>query len=226
MISLTTFDEIQGSVTPNMGQESAITSVSRLASVASFDRSTVTSISGSNADSESNFSQLMSGNPLAMMPADARSNSASPTAKASALFKALPLELEKFKQSGQSQIQLDLPVSDSESVRIRLNIRAGEIRSTFITESPELRDALQKAWPEFSATHRTQNLQFGESNFQDGLARQNNTPFDQGNRRQYQPDSDIADSANKPTSLSVKQPSTVQQTPANTIRQGKVNLWA
>jgi len=226
MISLTTFDEIQGSVTPNMGQESEITSVSRLASVASFDRSTVTSISGSNADSESNFSQLMSGNPLAMMPADARSNSSSPTAKASALFKALPLELEKFKQSGQSQIQLDLPVSDSESVRIRLNIRAGEIRSTFITESPELRDALQKAWPEFSATHRTQNLQFGESNFQDGLARQNNTPFDQGNRRQYQPDSDIADSANKPTSLSVKQPSTVQQTPANTIRQGKVNLWA
>ena len=209
-----------------MGQDSAITSVSRLASVASLDRSAVTSVSGSNSESESNFSQLTSGNPLAMMPAEARSNSVSPTAKASALFKALPPDLEKFKQSGQSQIQLDLPVSDSESVRIRLNIRAGEIRSTFITESSELRDALQKAWPEFSATHRTPSLQFGESNFQDGLARQNNTPFDQGSRRQYQPDSDIADSAHKPTSLGVKQPSTVQQSPANTIRQGKLNLWA
>ena len=226
MISLATFDETQGAATPTMGRESAITSVSRLASVASLDRSAVTSISSSNLGSESNFSQFTSGNPLAATPIDAHSNSASPSAKASALFKALPPELEKFKQSGQSQIQLDLPVSDSESVRIRLNIRAGEIRSTFITESPELRDALQKAWPEFSATHRTQNLQFGESNFQDGLARQNDTPFDQGNRRQYQPASDITDSANKPTPISVKQPSTVQQNPANTIRQGKVNLWA
>ena len=226
MISLATFDETQGAATPTMGRESAITSVSRLASVASLDRSAVTSISGSNLGSESNFSQLTSGNPLAAIPIDAHSNSASPSAKASALFKALPPELEKFKQSGQSQIQLDLPVSDSESVRIRLNIRAGEIRSTFITESPELREALQKAWPEFSATHRTQNLQFGESNFQDGLARQNDTPFDQGSRRQYQPASDMTDSANKPTSISVKQPSTVQQNPANTIRQGKVNLWA
>lgn len=226
MISLTTFDEMQGSSTPNMSQESAITSVSRLASVASFERSTATSISVSNAESESNFSQLMSGNPSAMIPTDARSNSASPSTKASALFKALPPELEKFKQSGQSQIQLDLPVGDGESVRIRLNIRAGEIRSTFITESPELREALQKAWPEFTATHRTPNLQFGESNFQDGLTRQNNTPFDQGNRRQYQPDSDIAALAIKSTSTSIKQPAPIHQNPAATIRQGKVNLWA
>ncbi len=226
MISLTTFDEMQGSSTPNMSQESSITSVSRLASVASFERSTATSISVSNAESESNFSQLMSGNPSAMIPTDARSNSASPSAKASALFKALPPELEKFKQSGQSQIQLDLPVGDGESVRIRLNIRAGEIRSTFITESPELREALQKAWPEFTATHRTPNLQFGESNFQDGLTRQNNTPFDQGNRRQYQPDSDIAALAIKSTSTSIKQPAPIHQNPAATIRQGKVNLWA
>ena len=160
MISLATFDETQGAATPNMGRESAITSVNRLASVASLDRSAITSVSASNSESESNFSQLTSGNPSAAIPTDARSNSASPSAKASALFKALPPELEKFKQSGQSQIQLDLPVSESESVRIRLNIRAGEIRSTFITESPELREALQKAWPEFTATHRTPNQAF------------------------------------------------------------------
>jgi len=226
MISLATFDDTQGAATPTMSRESAITSVSRLASVASLDRSAITSVSGSNSESESNFSQLTSGNPSAAIPTDARSNSANPSAKASALFKALPPELEKFKQSGQSQIQLDLPVSESESVRIRLNIRAGEIRSTFITESPELREALQKAWPEFTATHRTPNLQFGESNFQDGLARQNSNPFDQGNRRQYQPDSDIAAVTGQPTSASVKQPAPVHQNPANTIRQGKVNLWA
>ena len=219
MISLKTVDEMQGGQIPGMGRESSITSVSRLASVAALDRSAVTSISGDTADS--NFSQLTSGNPSLPNPSETRSQSASPTAKATSLLKSLPIELEKFKQSGQSQIQLDLPVGENESVRIRLNIRAGEIRSTFITESPELREALQKAWPEFTATHRSPTLQFGESNFQDGLSRQNDAAFDQGRRRQYQQDADFQATGIKP--FTVK---TQQQNPSNTTRQGQVNLWA
>ena len=219
MISLKTVDEMQGGQIPGMGRESSITSVSRLASVAALDRSAVTSISGDTADS--NFSQLTSGNPSLTTPSETRSQSASPTAKATSLLKSLPIELEKFKQSGQSQIQLDLPVGENESVRIRLNIRAGEIRSTFITESPELREALQKAWPEFTATHRSPTLQFGESNFQDGLSRQNDAAFDQGRRRQYQQDADFQATGIKPFTVKPQ-----QQNPSNTTRQGQVNLWA
>lgn len=219
MISLKTVDEMQGGQIPGMGRESSITSVSRLASVAALDRSAVTSISGDTADS--NFSQLTTGNPSLTPPSDTRSQSASPTEKATTLFKSLPAELEKFKQSGQSQIQLDLPVGENESVRIRLNIRAGEIRSTFITESPELREALQKAWPEFTATHRSPTLQFGDSTFQDGLPRQNDAAFGQGRRRQYQPDAEFTTTGIKP--LTIK-PQT--QNPSATSRQGQVNLWA
>ena len=219
MISLKTVDEMQGGQIPGMGRESSITSVSRLASVAALDRSAVTSISGDTADSS--FSQLTSGNPSLTTPSETRSQSASPTAKATSLLKSLPIELEKFKQSGQSQIQLDLPVGENESVRIRLNIRAGEIRSTFITESPELREALQKAWPEFTATHRSPTLQFGESNFQDGLSRQNDAAFDQGRRRQYQQDADLQVTGIKPFTVKPQ-----QQNPSNTTRQGQVNLWA
>lgn len=219
MISLKTVDETQGGQIPSMGRESSITSVSRLASVAALDRSAVTSISGENADS--NFSQLTSGNPFSLNPSETRSQSASPTAKATALFKALPPELEKFKQSGQSQIQLDLPVGENESVRIRLNIRAGEIRSTFITESAELREALQKSWPEFTASHRSPTLQFGESQFQDGLSRQNDAAFDQGRRRQYQPDADFQATSIKPLTIKPQ-----QQSPSTVTRQGQVNLWA
>ena len=226
MISLAPFDEMQGSANPNTVRDTAITSVSRLASVASIDRTAVTPISGSNPESENNFSQLASGNPSAFIPVDARSNSASPTAKAAALFKALPPELEKFKQSGQSQLQLDIPVGENESVRIRLNLRAGEIRSTFITESPELREALQKAWPDFTATHRTQNIQFGESNFQDGLSRQNDTAFQQQNRRPYQSESDLSTLTTRTPSANPKQTAGVQQAPSVTIREGKLNLWA
>lgn len=219
MISLKTVDEMQGGQIPGIGRESSITSVSRLASVAALDRSAVTSISDDTADS--NFSQLTSGNPSLPTPSETRSKSANPTAKATSLLKSLPIELEKFKQSGQSQIQLDLPVGENESVRIRLNIRAGEIRSTFITESPELREALQKAWPEFTATHRSPTLQFGESNFQDGLSRQNDAAFDQGRRRQYQQDADFQTTGIKPLTIKPQ-----QQNPSNTTRQGQVNLWA
>jgi hypothetical protein len=226
MISLAPFDEMQGSANPNMVPDSAITSVSRLASVASIDRTAVTSVSGSNSESETNFSQLASGNPSALIPAEARSKSASPTANATALFKSLPPELEKFKQSGQSQLQLDIPVGENESVRIRLNLRAGEIRSTFITESPELREALQKAWPDFTATHRTQNIQFGESNFQDGLSRQNDTAFQQQNRHPYQSDSDLTTLTTRTPSANPKQTASIQQAPSDTIREGKLNLWA
>ena len=226
MISLAPFDEMQGSANPNMVRDTAITSVSRLASIASIDRTAVTSVSGSNSESETNFSQLASGNPSALIPAEARSNSASPTAKAPALFKALPPELEKFKQSGQSQLQLDIPVGENESVRIRLNLRAGEIRSTFITESPELREALQKAWPEFTATHRMQNMQFGESNFQDGPSRQNDTAFQQQNRHTYQSESDPTTLTTRIPSANPKQTASIQQAPSDTIREGKLNLWA
>ena len=63
-------------------------------------------------------------------------------------------------------MQLDLKVSDHEEIKIRLTFRGGEIRSTFITESPELRDALQKAWPEFSQNSRDRGHRFSDPAFQ------------------------------------------------------------
>jgi flagellar hook-length control protein FliK len=109
----------------------------------------------------------------------------SPADQASALFKSLPLELEKFQQTNKSQIQIELPVGDNESVKIRLSIRAGEIRSTFITESPELRDALQKSWPDFAQNIRERGFRMGDPAFQQAF--QNNNPElsqDRGNQSQ------------------------------------------
>ena len=82
------------------------------------------------------------------------------------LFKTLSTEVEKFQQTGQTNVQLDLKVSDHEEIKIRLTLRGGEIRSTFITESPELRDALQKAWPEFSQNSRDRGHRFSDPAFQ------------------------------------------------------------
>jgi flagellar hook-length control protein FliK len=137
-------------------------------------------------------------------------------------LKTLPAEISKLHQSNLSQIQLDLPVGDNESVRIRLSLRGGEIHSTFITESAELRDALQKAWPDFTATHRTQGMRFADSQFQDGLRQQNDAASDQGRQRNQEQDSSSQSS-------DYRQPivkKNIPLPPTQTNRQGKLNLWA
>ena len=101
------------------------------------------------------------------------------------LFKTLSTEVEKFQQTGHTNVQLDLKVSDNEDIKIRLTLRGGEIRSTFITESPELRDALQKGWPEFSQNSRDKGHRFSDPAFQEAF-QDNNANSKEQRRSQNQ----------------------------------------
>lgn len=180
MISLATIDGIESGSMPL--REPSINSIHRLtAFAASADRSIVSPIAGSSGSLESGLGNLASGsaNPLE----NRQSSSSNPTAQASALFKSLGLELEKFRQTGRSQIQLELPVGETETVRIRLTLRAGELRSTFITESPELREALQKAWPEFAQSSRERGFRLGDPAFQQSYQGNDSASGQNENRR-------------------------------------------
>ncbi len=177
MISLASIDGAEtGAAAP---REPSITSIHRLAAFAATDRNGLAPIGASGNSADSGLGQLATG-PNA--PLETRATTpASPAAQASALFKSLGPELEKFRQTGRNQMQLDIPVGENESVRIRLSLRAGELRSTFITESPELREALQKAWPEFAQTSRDRGIRLGDPSFQQGL--QGDDPNGQNARR-------------------------------------------
>lgn len=173
---------VDGSESPSQTlREPAITSINRLAAYAALDRGAIAPLGNSANSSDSGL-----GNPASGMPTPIqtiRPQAATASSQATSLFKSLAPELDKFKQTGSSQIQLDLPVNEQESVRIKLSLRGGEIRSTFITESPELREALQKAWPEFSQNSRDRGYRLGDPAFQQGF-QENNANLGENSRRQ------------------------------------------
>lgn len=179
MIALTTLD---GSESPAQAlREPSITSINRLAAYATLDRNAITPSGNPSSSSDSGLENPAGGMPTPIQTI--RPQAAAAASQATNLFKSLASELDKFKQTGNSQIQLDLPVGEQESVRIKLSLRGGEIRSTFITESPELREALQKAWPEFSQNSRDRGYRLGDPAFQQGF-QENSANLGENNRRQ------------------------------------------
>jgi hypothetical protein len=226
MVSLATFEDTQASATPKVASEPAITSANRLSTMALLsERTAISSTENAGSGADTSSGNFAAGNPALI--ASSGNNSVHKTAEsqASSLLKTLAPELEKFQQTGKSQIQLELPVGENESVKIRLNLRAGEIRSTFITESPELREALQKAWPDFTATHRSHGIRFGESQFQDSFARQQDATSDQGRQRQHQTETFASDIPSKQQTKN--SPRSVQQALGNSqASSSSIHLWA
>ena len=226
MVSLATFEDSQAYATQKIASEPAITSANRLSAMAALSERTAVSSTentGSGADTSSgNFS---AGNPALIAINGNNAVHKTAASQASSILKTLTPELEKFQQTSQSQIQLELPVGDNESVKIRLNLRGGEIRSTFITESPELREALQKAWPDFTATHRSQGIRFGESQFQDSFARQHDAASDQGRQHQHQTEAFASDIPSKQQTKNTPRLAR-QDMGRNQSSSSGINLWA
>jgi flagellar hook-length control protein FliK len=223
MISLEAIDGMEAATASARGSEPSITSANRLVQMSDAEHSSPEAITSSSSTSDSSLGNLASGNAAPLTPLS-NQTPATPTAHAASVLKTLAPELEKLHQSGQSQMQLDLPVSDTESVKIRLSIRGGELRSTFITESPELREALQKAWPEFAASNRDRGMRFGDTTFQEAAPR-NETATDQGRQqRQFQPDNTASNTYRQPSVAPKATPTSAQ--PTAPTRPGAMNLWA
>lgn len=101
-------------------------------------------------------------------------------ADATGVLKLLQIEAAKLSQSTRSQIQLDLTVDTGDSVRIRLNLRGNELFTAIATDSADLREALQKSWPEFLSNQKDRPYRFADSQFQDSF----NDPDQRAPRRQ------------------------------------------
>lgn len=162
MFSLAAMDSLDAGLPVAVPKDPSITTSGRLNSFTVADRiattSAVTSASGSNTESNSgsNLGQLGTGAPATASTLRTTSTPKSPEATASSMLRSLRVEIEKFTQTNRSQLQIDLPVSDTESVKVRLSMRGNELHTVFVTGSAELREALQKAWPEFSQTAETE----------------------------------------------------------------------
>jgi hypothetical protein len=227
MVSLSTFEDIQTPSALQAVSEPSITSTNRLSALAGLsERTAIRSMENAGSSTDNSSSNFSTGNPALIPISGSNALDKTASAQASSLLKSLAPEMEKFQQTGQSQVQLELPVGENESVKIRLSLRAGEIRSTFITESPELREALQKAWPDFTATHRAQGIRFGESQFQDSFARNQDAASEQGRQRQYQPDSSNFPASPNQSATKNRLPAIIPTATPISTKAGSVNLWA
>jgi len=216
MIAMATLD---GTEPPTQAlREPAITSINRLAAYATLDRNAVTPLTNSGGSSDSGLGNSAAGLPAPLQ--SIRPQLANTSTQAAGLFKSLAPELDKFKQTGSSQVQFDLPVGEEESVRIKLSIRGGEIRSTFITESPELREALQKAWPEFSQNTRDRGYRLGDPSFQQSF-QENNANLGQNNRRQS--DGRPLETAEVFAPANIRKPASARP---NSAKSPSTALWA
>ena len=140
------------------------------------------------------------------------------SAEASAVLKNLSFELEKFKQTSKSRMELDLQVSETETVKIRIHLRGNEIRSTFITESPELREALQKSWPEFAQNNRDKGFRFGDPSFQNPYSQNESFAQKRDNQRKAMEEQASPMISAKPLSS--------RKTTTNESPTSRVSLWA
>jgi hypothetical protein len=183
MISIATSDALEFGELPSNGASPISSPVVNSLAATMADESSVSPIGAIGGSSESSLGNFSQGTGAASVPLlNSLGSKVSRSSDATTILKTLSIEVEKLKQTGKSQIDLELQISDTESVKIRLQVRGEEIRSVFITESPELRQALQKSWGEFAQSSRDRGFRFGDPAFQNPSS-QNNSASEQGQQR-------------------------------------------
>jgi hypothetical protein len=222
MISIATSDAMEfGAIPSNVSSPISSPVVNSLAATMA-DESSVSPISAIGGSSESSLGNFSQGAGAASAPLlNTLGSKVSRSSEATATLKTLSIEVEKLKQTGKSQIDLELQISDTESVKIRLQVRGEEIRSVFITESPELRQALQKSWGEFAQSTRDRGFRFGDPTFQNPSS-QNNSTSEQGQQRGQSRDQHT-DASPYPGYINRHQPT---HSSTKTDHAGSVSLWA
>jgi hypothetical protein len=201
-------------------KQASITTSGRLNTFTAAERIATTPVSsGSSTGSnpESNLSQSGNNAPTPSTATRAAATQKPNETSATSMLRSLGVEIEKFTQSNRSQLQLELPVSESESVKVRLSMRGSELHTVFVTESVELREALKKAWPEFSQTSRDKGFRFNDPAFQQSANQQGTPSGDREARKRAQ--------TNEP-SLSIKPIAKPKKSNLAQNSSGSVSLWA
>jgi hypothetical protein len=212
MVSLATYDDAVSPEVPSADPASISVETSTISTSRAFQFS-APSISEPSLAAPGQLNQAA---PTPHAPSHHAITARAHVADSSGVLKLLEVEAAQLSRSSRSQIQLDLTVDSGDAVRIRLNLRGNDLFTTIATDSVDLREALQKSWPEFLSNQKDRPYRFAESQFQDSF----NAP-DQRNPRRQTPFESPEDS---PSALSAK-PRTAR--PVQITRSNQpVQLWA
>ncbi|MEI8387137.1 MAG: hypothetical protein WCG76_06025 [Verrucomicrobiota bacterium] len=136
---------------------------------------------------------------------------------------------ESFSSAHQGRMDLDVPLRDNETVKIRVELRSGEIHATIRTDSPELRDALEKSWPDFAVKTGERGFKLADASF--SLLRQDAGGSPGGQGRDHRPEQNSwghRDGGQPAQAGGQAQPRTPDAPPPNKApaTAGPMTLWA
>jgi hypothetical protein len=181
-------------------------------------------------------SKLRAGEPLPALRADAPAftvpgHDAAPTVRATATdashtLQALQAVVEKtLTHPGKPmRIELELPVQHGDPVWVRLELRDGTVHTVFRTDSPDLRDALQQAWPQFSQRSQDRGLPLGDAKFESSWGQQQQSAQqDHNHSRQAPREPFFFDTAPRPSKAATHAAATARQVAREAA---PLSLWA
>jgi hypothetical protein len=202
------------------------------ARIAAAQKTTPDASSGADSDP----SKLRAGEPLPALRTDAPAftvpgHDAAPTARATATdashtLQALQAVVEKtLTHPGKPmRIELELPVQHGDPVWVRLELRDGTVHTVFRTDSPDLRDALQQAWPQFSQRSQDRGLPLGEAKFESSWGQQQQSAQqDHNHSRQAPREPFFFDTTPRPSKTATFAAATARQAARDAA---PLSLWA
>ena len=122
------------------------------------------------------------------------------------------------------RMELELHLADGERLQVRIEMKAGELKTTFEGASPELRNALERGWADFTLRSADRGLRLGEATFRDPLGE--NSGFDEGSKRDLRHEDAEAESYRGAKAAPQRPTSSPQDTPAVQRTPGALSLWA
>jgi hypothetical protein len=198
------------------------------ARIATAQKTTPDASSGGDGDP----SKLRAGELLPTVRAEAPaftvpSHETAPTARATATdashtLQTLQAVVEKtLTHPGKPmRIELELPVQNGDPVWVRLELRDGTVHTVFRTDSPDLRDALQQAWPQFSQRSQDRGLPLGEAKFESSWGQQQQSAQqDHNHSRQAPREPFFFDTAPRPSKTATFAAATAREA-------APLSLWA
>lgn len=110
-------------------------------------------------DSDSS-SQTNAADPAMPLSANAASASAQPeppqnvahAEQVTRVLNTVTEAIERLQSDGRTNVEMQIKLRDGEQVTVKLQMQAGEVRTIFKTDSSELREAISRAWSNFSSS--------------------------------------------------------------------------
>ncbi len=84
---------------------------------------------------------------------------------AARVLEHLEATFAKYRPNVPPHLEVKVDLQGGDTLQVRLDLRGDALQSTFRTDSPELRLALQRAWPEFAERSQQQGLNLSPASF-------------------------------------------------------------